>query len=543
MSNLAFVDDLTPEEAEALLAQTTFAIKKLEMEQNLKPFIIAAWHLLEPGRELIWNWHLDTLCGYLEAVNRREIRRLIINIPPGCMKSLIVSVFYPAWVWLDDPGHKFLCGSNDGTLATRDSLKMRSLVESDWYQERWGIRIEEDEDGFDLELPHIQLHKDQREKTLFMNTSLGHRQSQGILGKVTGKRGDTTIWDDPHDAKQTESDVQRTAITDAYDTGWANRMNDANKSAFILIMQRLHTKDASAHLFAKENQGWVKLAIPMRYDSEIVYDAGKDIGRPDLNDPRTQEGELLFPARFNEESVRTDEVNMGPYGAAGQLQQTPSPKGGGEFRRNWLRYYKKSPFGGNRYIIVDPAGERKPGVKGKRDNTAMGVIEVGADGNTYLIDVYRDRLNLTERTDILFRWHREYQPIAVGYEQYGMQSDIAHIKDEMENTSYRFDIIELGGSMKKEDRIRRLIPKFAAGRIWLPEHLHRTLNDGTTIDIIDKFVEIEYLPFPVAEYDDMFDMLSRIEDEDMKEAIKKPMKKKKRPPMKTRRAKDASVGY
>ena len=113
----------------------------------------------------------------------------------------------------------------------------------------------------------------------------------------------------------------------------------------------------------------------------------------------------------------------------------------------------------------------------------------------------------------------------------------------MEDESYRFEIIELGGAMRKEDRIRRLIPKFAAGRIWLPEHLHRTLIDGTTIDIIDKFVEVEYLPFPVAEYDDFFDMLSRIEDEDMVNAIKKPMKKKPPPKMRARKRGDNMVGY
>ena len=124
-----------------------------------------------------------------------------------------------------------------------------------------------------------------------------------------------------------------------------------------------------------------------------------------------------------------------------------------------------------------------------------------------------------------------------------MQSDIAHIQDQMENESYRFDIIELGGAMRKEDRIRRLIPKFAASRIWLPEHLHRTLVDGTTVDIIDKFVEIEYLPFPVGEYDDFFDMFSRIEDEDMINAIKRPMKKKPPPNMRVRKRGDKMVGY
>lgn len=499
--DLSFLEELTPDQAKELLTEVDKSRSKSQQSESLAEFVKAGWRILEPGRPLVWNWHLGTLCAYLEAVKRREIRRLIINIPPGTMKSLIVSVFYPAWVWVGDPTHKFLCGSNESTLATRDSLKMRNLVESDWYKEYWGEKT--------------KISAQQNEKTLFQNISLGHRESQGVSGKVTGKRGDTLIWDDPHDTKQTESDIQRTAVLDAWDNAWSSRMNDPDESAVIVIMQRVHHKDVAAHLLQKETQGWICLAIPMRYDSDVTFDAGADIGKPEFNDPRTEEGELLFPARFSEKAVRDLEIDLGPYGSAGQLQQRPSPKGGGEFRREWLCHYKSTPTGGNRYIIVDPAGERKPGVKGKRDNTAMGVIEASYDGNLYLIDGYRDRLNLTERTDILFKWHRKYKPLQTGYEQYGMQSDIAHIKSEMEKRNYRFKITELGGSLSKEDRIRRLLPTFQNAKLWLPETLYRTTVDGKTIDLIDNFIEIEYLPFPVAVYDDFFDMLSRVEDEEM----------------------------
>ena len=429
-----------------------------------------------------------------------RIQRLIVNIPPGTMKSLIVSVFWPAWIWIDDPGYRFLCGSNEGTLATRDSLRMRQLIESQWFRGHWGDRV--------------TLSHDQGEKTLFTTTARGHRESQGILGKVTGKRGNLLIWDDPHDAKQADSDVMRQAVLDAYDNAWSSRRNNLATDPIVVIMQRVHSNDITAHLM-KKDQGWVRLAIPMRYDPDLTFDAGADIGRPELNDPRKKEGELMFPQRFPEKAVKDLEEDLGPYGSAGQLQQRPSPKGGGEFKESWVMYWKQPPRGGNRYILVDPAGERKPGTKGKRDNTAIGVIEVGHDGNYYLIDGVRDKLNLVERTALLFKWHRQYKPLGVGYEQYGMQSDIAHIKDKMETESYRFKITELGGSLHKEDRIRRLLPLFSKGRFWLPETLHRTDVNGKTVDIIDRFIEEEYKPFPVAKFDDFFDMLSRIMDEAM----------------------------
>lgn len=494
---------VTPQQAHSLLTESERINEKNLCEESLSEFVRNAWHVVEPATPLLWNWHIDTICGYLEAVYRGDILNLIVNVPPGTMKSLIVSVFYPAWVWSKQPSHRFLCGSNEGTLATRDSLRMRTLVNSSWYQGHWGDKV--------------TLSREQAEKTLFKNTVEGHRESQGIGGKITGKRGDTLIIDDPHDTKKTNSDVQREDVLDTWDQAWSTRKNDPIRSAVILIMQRIHQKDLSGHLSKKKNQEWVLLRIPMEYDSEITFDAALDIGRPDLNDPRKEEGELLFPQRFDENSIKSLKSDLGPYGAAGQLQQRPDPKGGGEFKPEWLKFYIKKKRTGNIVIIVDPAGERKPGVTGRRDNTGIGAFELNADKNFYLIDGYRDRLNLSERADILFKWHREYNPIVVGYEKYSMQSDLVYIENEMEERDYRFDIIELGGSLRKEDRIRRLIPIFAAKRMWLPETLYRTsMVNQKPYDLIDDFKENEYLRFPVAPYDDFFDMMSRLCDDDLK---------------------------
>jgi len=526
MMDLQWLESLTPEERAELLTEVEGSTRKDECEKQFAEFVKDAWDTLEPTTPLLWNWHLDTLCGYMEAVDTGKIRRLIINIPPGTMKSLIVSVFYPAWQWTTQPGIKYLCGSNGDTLAERDAMKMRMLVESDWYQENWGAEV--------------VLSKQVAGKKLFANEALGHRQSQGVTGKVTGKRADCIIWDDAHDAAKSESDIQRNEVIDAWDSAWSSRVNSYTESPYIIIMQRVHFKDITGHLLEKESQGWVNLAIPMRYDSEVTFDAGKDIGRPELNDPRSEEGELLFPDRFPEQAVCDLELDMGPYRSAGQMQQRPSPKSGGELMREWLMFFDQKPKGGNRYIIVDPAGERKPGVKGKRDNTAMGVIEYCEDGNFYLIDGYRDRLNLEERVEILFKWHRKYKPLGVGYERYSMQTDLIHIKSCMEHEGYRFKITELKGSLSKNDRIRRLIPLLSNGKIWLPESIHRVKMDGKSSDVIHDFIEKEYVPFPVGEFDDFLDMFSRICDPDMKMVMPK-MKRRTR--VRRHRIKNRNVGY
>lgn len=499
------------------------------------------WHVLEPGVPLVWNWHLDVLCGYLEACFRHEIRSriLIINIPPGTMKSLIISVFYPAWVWIHQPGHRFLCGSNDEKLATRDSLRMRDLVASHWYQERWGFVHKNGE-----LLDYVKLSREQNEKGLWANTRRGHRESQGVTAKVTGKRGDTVIWDDPHDAEQTESDDQRQGVLDKWDGSWSSRLNDISDSMRILVMQRVHEADCTAHWLEIYPEA-VHLSIPMRYEVDgYHYDPQKDIGRPDLADPRTEEGELLFPEKFPEEAVRSQEIVFGPYRAAGQYQQRPRPKGGGEFKREWLMHWTMPPHGGNRYIIVDPAGERKKTNTGqKRDNTAMVVVEASADQNLYVIDAYRDRLNLVERTRILFEWHRKYRPVGVGYEADGFQSDIPHIQNTQEQINYRFRVTELKSrGQRKEDRIRMLLPWFQQGKLILPRELHRTNFEGQTVDLVQQFIEKEYLPFPVGPFDDMLDVLSRVADPDMQILFPDPGNGPFKG-LRTPRMRDKSTGY
>lgn len=180
------------------------------------------------------------------------------------------------------------------------------------------------------------------------------------------------------------------------------------------------------------------------------------------------------------------------------------------FKREWLKYAEPSGSNLNKYVLVDPANERKR----NSDYTAMLVVGLGADRNYYILDIVRDRLNLTGRADTLFALHAKWKPIAVGYEKYGKDSDIQHFEDRMRRENYRFSITPLGGRIKKEDRIRALIPLFEQGRVYLPEACFKN-SDGRNTDLIRAFVEQEYLAFPVGVHDDMLDCLARILDPDL----------------------------
>ena len=205
----------------------------------------------------------------------------------------------------------------------------------------------------------------------------------------------------------------------------------------------------------------------------------------------------------------------GPYVFSCQYLQNPVADGAQGFKTDWLRYYEGQykTFGGppdnmNVFLLVDPASKKKK----ENDFTAMSVIGLGADQNYYLLDAIRDRLNLTERSKEVFRLVRKWRPLAVGYESYGMQADIEHIQFQMNLTRERFKIIELGGQTPKEDRIRRLVPIFEAGRFYLPRRLLFKDYEGKGHDYIDEFLRDEYSAFPVAVHDDCFDNLSRIID-------------------------------
>lgn len=221
----------------------------------------------------------------------------------------------------------------------------------------------------------------------------------------------------------------------------------------------------------------------------------------------TVDGEPVLRSReFLHERRRA----MGPYVYSSQMLCNPLADDTQGFRREWLRYYEPRAdwSHANRYMLVDPANAKKK----KSDYTGIWVWALGPDGNAYLIDAVRDRLNLTERTRMVMQLHQRWRPKQVGYEQYGMQSDIEYLKQVQGEENYRFDVTPVGGTMSKTDRIRRLVPWIESGRVWLPTSLHRTLHDGTTVDLASVLVEQEILPFPVALHDDLLDAGSRIFD-------------------------------
>jgi len=261
-------------------------------------------------------------------------------------------------------------------------------------------------------------------------------------------------------------------------------------------------------------QGGARRMIGTRYH---LFDSYREIMERGAAVPRLYPATLDGaadgpPALLLREDLDTKRRDMGPYTFGCQMLLNPVADRTQGFREDWLRYFEpKDHRGMNLYILVDPAGEKKKG----SDYTVMWVIGLGSDTNYYLLDGIRDRLNLTQRARELIRLHRHYRPRAVGYEKYGMQADVEHIRDVQNRENYRFTIIELGGQTPKNDRIRRLIPLFEQGRFYIPGRLSVRDAEGAYRNLTEEFLREEYLSFPVSRHDDMLDCLSRILDADM----------------------------
>lgn len=419
-------------------------------------------------------------------------RRLCINIPPRMLKSLISSICFPAWLMGRNPSTKIITTSYKFELAREMAQKSRILMESPEYQEIF---------------PNTKIDSTQNEKHNFWTTERGMYYSSATLS-VTGRGADIVILDDPINPTEAASETIRNSTNEVIASTIPSRFNDLRAGKWLMVMQRLHEDDPTGR-FVLNDDRWYMLKLPAvnRSQKTISYALN---GKSWSLEP----GKLLFPQRLTAQVLEDQQKDMGEYHFAGQYLQEPIPTGGGEFKDNWIHKY---PNGGLNYrnmnfvILCDPAGEKKK----YSDYTAMMVVALGMDKNYFLVDAVRDRLNPTERINLLFYLHRKYndltgKPPKVGYEKYGMMTDTHYIAERQKNDSYYFPIIELGGSMRKEDRIRRLIPDMQNGRWYFPERLPYVDQEGRAIDLVQELLYSEMKSFPLARYDDMLDALSRI---------------------------------
>lgn len=448
-----------------------------------------AWQELDPS-PYSHNWHIDCISEHLEYVERGDIKRLIINVPPRTGKTLLGNVAFPSWVMGRNPSTSVLGISYAQRLSEKIAYKQRNLMESKWYKELF---------------PNCRLDPKYAQKTSFLTTEKGGRFSSSVGGTLTGEGGDYLIIDDPVNPEEALSDLKRINANEWLDQTVFSRLNDPKTGRIVMFMQRLHSDDPTGHFL--EQGGWELLELPAHTNSTIFIDRTNTVFKY---------GGYLHEERLGEDVLHELLNSLGSYAFAGQYLQKPVPIGGGEFKTDWINYYASQAFdakGCNVYILVDPATSKKK----TSDYTAMAVWALAPDQNYYLIDGIKARLNPTERINKIFELHRKWnkktgKPPKVGWEEYGMMSDVHYITEKQKEINYRFPLIKIKSSMSKQERIRRLIGPMESGQIWLPNDMYVKNHKGLPENFINDIVDQEMLLFPFAKHDDFLDAMAMLFD-------------------------------
>jgi len=443
--------------------------EKFLCEDRLYYFVRTAWDQLEKIK-FIEDWHPEHICDHLEAVNRGEILSLLINIPPGMMKSMLCAVFYPVWVWINDPTEKFLTGANSlQDLAIRDCLRSRTLIESDWFQRLWGDKV--------------KFREDQNQKGKYYTDQGGIRQAFSFESKFIGMRANQIIIDDAMSYDEVLSKRIREKIIEKFNTGVMMRFDASKAKKIIIIGQRLHTEDLPGYLL-KNDPDFYHLCIPMRYELNHIY--------PYPDDPRTEEGEILTKMYTEEDVTKLEGKLRSAAAIAGQFQQRPVPKGGLIFKRSWFNYYKELPTVLRWISSWDTAISEKKSA----DYTVGGLFAICEKGY-YLVNFFRGQVGFVELLKEFKLFYAQQPASAVLVEAKASGQQLIQMLQTADDGAH----IPVISIIPKEDKVFRAELASAtveAGKIYLPE------NAPWLSDVID-----ELTLFPNTTNDDIVDMFSQ----------------------------------
>lgn len=516
---------------EAHISQIRLAEEREECEDRLLTFLERAWPYFD-NSPFQSCWATEAMCDHLEAVTFGHIKRLLINVSPRCGKTNLCSIAFPAWTWtrqhrsyLSGPQVKFLCASYGHTLSLDASNKARRLITSPWYESLWPNQI--------------VFQQDQNAKHNYENTAGGARVATSVGGGLIGLGGDILIGDDLNNTEDVESEAERETVKTFWQEFHSTRLNNPNESAIVVIQQRLHNEDVSG-LILESNEDWCHLCIPMSYDSSrsyvtVVLPQYED-GLP-YDDPRTEDGELMWPERFNKEAVARLELQLGPYMAAGRLQQLPAPKGGGIIQdiwwQNWTEEastygleWSSKPDGLKEFPqmeLVIGSVDTAYGEKEENDYSAMTVwgiwVDRGKNRRAMLMYAWAKRLPLHGRSitamtgepEDVFKGRRSkamglVELIADTCKRYKVQRLLIENKtrgvdvaNELRRLYARDDWgVELTNPQKdKVSRTHATVPMFVDNAVWAP-------NTQWAQSVIDQCAQ-----FPKAAHDDLHDAVTQ----------------------------------
>lgn len=452
--------------------------EELEREmckRSLRYYMERAWSLVnaEPFQD---NWHIGAICEHLQALSAGQITKLIVNIPPGNAKSSTSSVMWPTWEWGPGglPGSRFICASYAANNSNRDALFARNIIESNWYQSRWPVR----------------LSSDQNEKRRYHNTVGGFRFSSTVEGSILGEGGNRIIIDDPHNTQGIESKTERERVISWFCQTMQSRIRNPKDARWVIIMQRIRHDDLVGWIKEHAEKEWEWLVLPAEFEP------GRRCRTKIFFDPRTEPGEPLFPARWNSIELAKLAKTMGRHAYDAQYQQRPTPLEGSLLKRHWWKFYECAPAEQAQqcdYIFQSWDCAFK---KLEDSDYVVGQVWGVKGANRYLLDQVRERLSFTETcaaiASMSAKWPEAKRKLIED------KANGSAVIDYLKNNI--IGLVPVNPTESKTARAIAVSPEIEAGNVWLPSAAGRPW--------VEDFIE-ECAAFDKGAYDDMVDAMTQ----------------------------------
>lgn len=461
--------------------------------RSLAYFIRASWHITNPGVRYEHGPHIDVIANHVQRqledwararVDPTYVQRgkdLLINIPPRCLKSTVVSVCATAWAWIHWPELKIGCLSVNPRVSFRDALATRTLILSDWYQRsfrpEWTFRDEQNAIGN------------------FANSRNGSRVARGFESNVVGEGFDWILIDDPHDPRDSAAAIAK--VLEGWDVAVGSRVNDARVSIRTGIMQCVTEGDFSDHV---KKQGWAHLCLPMEYESARV---SKRIYDDLVTEWRKADGDCLHPARFPPEVIAQLKLERGSYAYAAQFQQRPAPLAGGIIQRAWFKRFSMAELPSKLDWTTISVDATFGSVEETADNVGL-IVVAGAGPKRYVLHDATRRMSFLDMVPSIKALVATYPQVSrILIEKAAAGGPIAEqLKRDMAKADLR--AIPITQIVPKEhgsktDRVVAALPQLEAGMVHL-------LEGASWVDAFEG----EHGLFPNGQHDDRVDALSQL---------------------------------
>jgi len=413
--------------------------------------------------KFIVNKHHEVICHTLDRVYKGEIKRLIINIPPGYTKTEAAVIGFIARGLAINPKSKYIHVSYAAKLASENSRVIQDVVQMDAFQKFWPMR-------FRKESAAVRKWYTDKGGGLIAEPSGGQITGfrAGLMTEDTKEFTGAFIIDDPLKIDDAYSETQRTKVNDRMTTVFKSRLAHED-IPIILIMQRVHEDDPAGYLLkGGTGEKWHHLVLPAEITKDYEYPKEYTHG---IHIPHNLPPGELWAYKHTLEQLEVMKKND-PYTTASQYLQSPAPLEGGLYKEEWWKFYEEDPSKIDfeyKFVVADTA--QKTGEH--NDYTVFGCWGY-KDKKLYLIDIARGKWESYMMKEVFKKfWSKHYIPNATTSPcKMSYVEDMASGTDLIQNVK-REKRIPITGMKRNKDKLTRAmdsIPYVASGCVLLPKN-------------------------------------------------------------------------